>query len=107
MLSAGHLRHRVTIHAPAGTREVGAVDVATRVPAKIAGGRSESFGREDLAAGGVQSQAGSTVTMRFRTDVQTSYELVEHCCNARRFQILSIQPSDDGAAIEMACVTVG
>lgn len=107
MLSAGHLRHRVTIYAPAGTKEVAAVNVATRVPAKIAQAAESGIGREGLAAGGVRSESVSTVSMRFRTDVRTSYELVEHCCTRRRFQILAIQPSDNGAAIEMACVTVG
>lgn len=104
MLTAGELRHRMTIHAPAGTKATAAVDIARRVPAKIA---ARVVGAEGLAAGGVQSEAGETVSMRFRTDVQASYELVEHCCLQRRFQIVSIRPSDDGRAIEMACVTVG
>lgn len=104
MLRAHELRHRVTIHAPAGTAAVAAQDIATRVPAKI---QAALAGGEGLAGGGVQSEASSTVTMRFRTDVRTSFELQEHCCTQRRFQILSIQPSDDGRAIEMKCVTVG
>lgn len=103
MLTTADLRHRMTIHAPAGTKAVSAVDVAGRVPAKIA----RVTGNEGLVAGGVQSQATSRVSMRFRTDVQTSYHLVEHCCTQRRFQILAIHPSDDGRAIEMDCVTVG
>lgn len=98
------MRHRVTIHAPAGTKAVAAVDVATRVAMKIT---AAVFGRENVAGGGVQSQAETVVSTWFRTDIQTSYELVEHCCNQRRFQILSMQPSNDGRAIEMACVTVG
>lgn len=105
MLRAGDLRHRVTVHAPAGTKAVAAVDVAPRVPAKIA--PLLPTGREALEDGGVQSQIGCIVTMRYRTDVQASYLLIEHCCTERRLQIQSITPSEDGRAIQMNCVTVG
>lgn len=106
-LTSGQLSHTLTIEAPAGTLAVLASDVATRVPAAITVVPPQFQSREGLQLGGVQSQTVYTVSLRWRTDVQPSYVLIEDCCTLRRFQILNIVPSDRRDALDMTCVTSG
>lgn len=105
-LSAGEMRHRVTVRAPAGTLATTAVVVASRISASIAAARAADGG-ERIAGGGMHSISMTTVKLRFRRDIQASYEVVEHCCLQRTFQIVSLEPSDERDAMVLTCVTVG
>jgi hypothetical protein len=108
-LRASDLWHSLTVHAPAGTQETvaAAEDLFTRVPAAITVVPVQFQSPERLDLGGVQSATRYVVSLRYRTDVKADYVLVEECCTARRFQILSIVPSDRRDAIDMTCVTSG
>lgn len=106
-LKAGELRHLLTITAPAGTLAEDAQDVATHVPAAIAVLPLAFQAREYQALGGLQTSTLYTVRVRYREDLKASYVLVEECCTERRFQIVSVIPSDTRDAIEMTCVTAG
>jgi hypothetical protein len=108
-LRAGDLLHSITIHAPAGTQETVATaqDLFTGVPTAITVVPVQFQSPERLDLGGLQTSTRYVVSLRYRTDVKASYVLVEECCTARRFQILSIVPSDRRDAIDMTCVTSG
>lgn len=106
-LRASDLRHYVTISAPAGVLSADATVVVEREPASIAVTPPNFQRNEALAAGGLQTQTLYTVSLRYRTDLRADYAIVEECCTERRFQILSIVPSDRRDAIDMTCVTAG
>jgi hypothetical protein len=106
-LTAGELQHSVTIQAPAGVVAVAAVDVETGVPAAISVTPPQFQSREALNVGGLQTATQYLVSLRYRTDVVASYVLLEDCCTQRRFQILSVVPSDRRDAVDLLCVTNG
>lgn len=107
-LRAGELRHTVTIEAPAGTLlEDAASDVATGIPAAIDALPPQFQQREGMAVGGLQTSTTYLLSVRYREDLLPSYVLVEECHTQRRFQILSIVPSNRGDALDMQCVTSG
>ena len=101
-LRAGDFSHRVTLFAPAGTLAVGDSTLDTEVRARIQAVTAQQ--REQLAIGGIQGQTIYIVTIRYRTDVQSDLVVVEECCTQRRFQILSIIPTDRREALELTCV---
>lgn len=106
-LRAGDLRHYLTLEAPAGAIDVEASDLETHVPAAITVVPVNFQNRENQQAGGLQTATAYTVTVRYRTDLVASYVWREECCTQRRFQILSIIPSDRRDAVDMTCVTAG
>lgn len=106
-LRAGDLSHTGSIIAPAGTLAADEVEVDSEVPASIVAVPVAFQSPERIAVGGVQAQTVYTVSTRYRTDVQPSYVFVEDCCTQRRFEILSVVPSDRRDAIDMRAVTVG
>ncbi len=107
-LVVGELRHQVTIQAPLGVlSESVAVDVDTSVPMKIEALALPFQPREQLDAGGLQTQTIYTVACRYRTDMRPAYVLKELCCTQRTFQILAIIPSDRKDQLDMTCVTSG
>lgn len=101
-LRAGDFSHRLTLFAPAGTREVMDTNLATGVPARIQAMTAQQ--REQLAIGGIQGQTIYIVTIRYRNDVQSDLVPREECCTQRQFQILSLIPTDRREALEMTCV---
>jgi head-tail adaptor len=104
-IAAGELRHRVTLHAPEGTRDEGSpADLATGIPAKILAVPLQFQQAERLAAGGVRMQTLYTITMRYREDVAEDLQLVEECCTERTFHILSMIPDDQLTTLELTCV---
>lgn len=108
-LRASDLRHHtVTITAPAGTVEVDESTVASRVPAAITVTPPQFQVRgEQFGGGALQASTEYTVSLRYRTDLAPSFVLVEECCTQRRFQILSIVPTDRRDAVDIRCVTQG
>jgi SPP1 family predicted phage head-tail adaptor len=104
-LASGEMRHRVTLYAPEGTRDVGSPDeIDTGIPAKIEALPPAFQQQERLAAGGVRAQTVYTVTIRYRDDVTEDLQLVEECCMERTFHILSIVPDDKLTEIAITCV---
>jgi head-tail adaptor len=110
-VAAGSLRHRVTLHAPAGTRGTGdpatASNLATGIPVKIESVPLQFQQQERIAAGGINSQTLYTITMRYRSDVAKDLVLVEECCTERTFQIVSMIPSDKLDWLDLTCVVAG
>lgn len=106
-LRAGELSHRIGIVAPAGTRAVTEQDVAIGEAAAISVLPPQFQARESLQAGGLQTATQHMVSVRYRDDLLPSDVIVEECCTQRRFQILSIVPSDRRDAIDMMCVMAG
>lgn len=105
--AVGELKHSMTLHAPAGTDAVTAVDVDTNVPIKITVVPLQFQRQERLDLGGPQTQTLYTLACRYREDVKAAYVWVEQCCTQRTFQILAIIPSDRKDALDMTCVTNG
>lgn len=104
-VAAGEMRHRLTLHAPEGTRDEGSPDdLATGIPAKITALPLAFQQQERLAAGGVRAQTVYTIVVRYRDDIQGDLQLVEECCTERTFQILSIIPDDKLVDLELTCV---
>lgn len=97
----------MTIVAPAGTLAVDESVVEAHVPMSVTVLPPQFQGREAQAGGALQTQTVYTVGARYRTDLSASYVLVEECCTERRFQIISIVPSDRRDAVDMTCVTQG
>jgi head-tail adaptor len=104
-LRAGDLSHTGSIIAPPGTLAAEEVEVDSEVPASIVVVPVSFQSPERFAAGGLQAQTTYTVSTRYRTDVRASYVFVEDCCTQRRFEILSVVPSDRRDALDMRCVT--
>lgn len=104
-VASGEMRHRLTLFAPEGTRDQGSPeDLATGIPAKITAVPLQFQQQERLAAGGLRTQTLYTVVIRYRDDVQEDLQLIEECCTARTFQILSIIPDDKLVDLELTCV---
>lgn len=106
-LKASDLRHTVTIEAPAGTAAEDVSEIANSIPAAIDVLPPQFQARESLGQGGLQTSTIYGVSVRYREDLLPSYVLVEECHTQRRFQILSITPSNRGDALDMQCVTNG
>ncbi|HJT96615.1 MAG TPA: head-tail adaptor protein [Mycobacterium sp.] len=106
-LRAGDLSHRLTLEAPAGTIGAEASNIDEHVPAAITVVPVNFQTTEGLAAGGLQTATRYTVSVRYRTDISPAYVWREECCTQRRFQIVSIVPSDRRDAVDMTCVTAG
>jgi head-tail adaptor len=106
-LTAGELSHRITIEAPAETLAPTATTLETSVPAAITVLSPQFQAREAYAHGGLTGQLFYMVSVRYRTDLKSSYVFQEECCTQRRFQIQSVIPSDRRDAIDMMCVTAG
>lgn len=106
-MRAGDLSHTVRIVAPAGVMAAGETEIEADVPAAVTAAPAAFQSRETLAGGGLQAQTLYVVSVRYRTDLAASLELVEECCTARRFRIVSIVPSDRRDAVDMTCVTTG
>jgi head-tail adaptor len=103
--SAGQLSHRVTLRAPAGSFGAATdTDLATSIPAKIVPVPLQFQAREQLSAGGLNGQTAYTITVRYREDVRRDHQLIEECHTQRTFQIVTIQPTDRGDALEITCV---
>lgn len=104
-VAAGEYRHRLTLHAPEGTRGTGtAQDLATSIPAKITAVPLQFQQQERLAAGGQNVQTLYAIVVRYREDVATDLHWIEECCTERVFQILSIIPDDKLSELEMTCI---
>lgn len=82
-------------------------NVAEDVPAAIDVLPPQFQAREALGQGGIQTSTIYGVSVRYREDLVAAYVLVEQCHTQRRFQILSITPSNRGDALDMQCVTSG
>jgi head-tail adaptor len=106
-LLASDLRHTLTLEAPAGVIGETASDIATHVPAAITVAPPIFQRMEFLGAGGLQMQTAYTVSVRYRDDISPAYVWREECCTQRRFQIVSVVPSDRRDAVDMTCVTAG
>lgn len=104
-VASGELRHRVTLHAPEGTRGVGSPDdLASGIPAKIMAVPLAFQQQERIAAGGARAQTLYSITIRYRDDVYEDLQLVEECCTQRTFHILSMIPDDQLQSLELTCV---
>jgi head-tail adaptor len=104
-VASGEMRHRLTLHAPEGTRDQGSPDdLATGIPAKITALPLAFQQQERIAAGGVRAQTVYSIVMRYRDDVQEDLYLLEECCTERTFHILSIIPDDKLVDLELTCV---
>lgn len=105
-LTAGDLRHTVTVEAPVGVlHESEAVEIAARVPMKIEPLAPPFQTIEYQALGGLQSATRYIASSRYRTDISTAYVLKEQCCTRRTFQIVAIVPNAKTDALDMTCVT--
>src|SRR5690349_9970860 len=93
-LRAGDLSHMLTLESPAGVSGADASDLDEHVPAAITVVPVNFQNREGLQAGGLQTVTAYTVSVRYRTDLSPAYVWREECCTRRRFQIVSIIPSD-------------
>jgi head-tail adaptor len=95
--------HRLTLHAPEGTRNSGSpADLASGVRAQITALTIQE--RERLGLGGLTSQTVYIIRMAYRSDVDTDLILVEECCSQRRFQIVNMVPSDRNERLEITAV---
>jgi hypothetical protein len=107
-VGSGQLRHRLTLHAPAGTRGDGtAQNLRTGMPANIAAVPLQFQQQERLAAGGIQAQTLYNIDMRYDDAVAKDLQLIEECCTERTFQIVSMIPSDKMDWLELTCVVAG
>lgn len=105
MASSGTMTHRVTLHAPAGTRGDGtAHDLATHLAADIEAFEPQFQQRERQAVGGVSSQVFYLIDLYYRSDVQTDLRLVEECHARRTFEILQIVPDTNLVKMQVTCV---
>lgn len=104
-LYAGDLKERVTVFAPAGTYAPTDTDIETGVPAGIWALPIQFQSREQLGLGGLTTTTTYMVSVRFRTDIEPNYVLVEEGGLARRFQIIARVPSERRDALDMTCVT--
>ena len=104
-VASGERSHRITLHAPEGTRGDGtAQDLATAIPAKIGPVPLAFQQQERLAAGGQTRQTLYSINIRYRADVDSDLVLVEECHTQREFQILTMIPSDKMDEIDLTCV---
>lgn len=107
-VASGQMRHRLTLHAPAGTRGDGtAVDLLSGLPAKIEAVPLQFQQQERLAAGGIQGQTLYNIAMRYHDEIAKDLELHEECCLQRTFQILQMIPSDKMDWLDLTCVVAG
>lgn len=107
-VSAGEMRHRVTIYAPAGTSDAlsgSPGELATGLPAKILALPLQFQQQERLAVGGVRGQTVYNVWIRYRDDLQADFQLQEECCSERVFNIVAMIHDDKRQDWELTCVT--
>lgn len=105
-LRSGDLAERLTILAPAGTVADVDTEIETEVPAGIWPLAPQFQAREFLGpGGGLQSATVYLISVRYRTDIQSSWVLLEEGGLSRRFQILSRVPSEWRDALDMTCST--
>ena len=104
-VASGEMRHRLTLHAPEGTRGAGSPDdLETGIPAKIAALPPAFQQRERLAAGGPRAETLYLIQMRYSADVAEDLQLVEECCTERTFHILSIVADDKLEWLDVTCI---
>ena len=107
-VSAGEMRHRLTIYAPEGTsneHEGSPAEIATGIPAKILVLPLQFQQAERLAAGGVRGQTVYNVFIRYRDDLQADFQLQEECCSERVFNIVAMFHDEQMLNWELTCVT--
>ena len=107
-VSAGEMRHRLTIYAPDGTSDAlsgSPGEIATGVPAKIAVLPLQFQQAERLAVGGVRGQTVYNVFIRYRSYLQADFQLQEECCSERVFNIVAMIHDEHMTNWELTCVT--
>ena len=102
-LRAGELHHRLTLHAPEGRYAAGSPQtIATGIRARITALTIQQ--RERIGLGGLSGQTVYIITIRYRQDLDTDFELHEVSCTHRVFRIVAMIPTDRREGWEITAV---